>query len=79
MPKSQPLSSTNPSALEAPRCPKCDELGMLLSKIAAGPSDFDYRTFECSNCDRHHTMIVSRDPMTDLRSGWLSGELRPPD
>jgi hypothetical protein len=52
---------------------------MLLSKIAAGPSDFDYRTFECSNCDRHHTMIVSRDPMTDLRSGWLSGELRPPD
>ena len=79
MPVFEPLSSTNFSAIAVPRCPKCDELGMLLSKVVAGPSDFEFRTFECLNCDRHHTMIVSRDPMTDLHSGWLHSELTPPD
>lgn len=78
MPESKTLSSANFFAIEAPRCPECDELGMLLSKIEAGPSDFDYRTFECSNCDRVRTMIISKDPMESGMRGWLDGDLKAP-
>lgn len=78
MPEYQPASSFQLSAIERPRCPKCHQPRMFLSKIEAGPSDFDYRTFACSKCDRVQTMIISSDPMqTDMR-GWLDGELRPP-
>ena len=51
---------------------------MLLSKIEAGPSDFDYRTFECSKCDRVRTMIISKDPMESGMRGWLDGDLKAP-
>jgi hypothetical protein len=51
---------------------------MLLSKLEAGPSGFDYRTFECQKCGRIHTVVVSNDPMTSDMLGWLVGELRPP-
>ena len=47
---------------------------MLLSKIEAGPSDFEYRVFDCQKCGRTHTMIISSDPMeSSLRDG-LDGE-----
>jgi hypothetical protein len=51
---------------------------MLLSKIEAGPSSFDYRTFECQNCGRIRTMIISSDPMESDVHGWLVSELTPP-
>ncbi len=82
MPEFQPVSSAHLSAIERPRCPKCQHHRMLLSKLEAGPSGFDYRTFECQKCSYFETMAVSRDPMTsDMTSdmlGWLAGELRPP-
>ena len=51
---------------------------MLLSKLEAGPSGFDHRTFECPKCGRVDTVVVSNDPMTSDMLGWLAGELRPP-
>jgi hypothetical protein len=51
---------------------------MLLSKLEAGPTGFDYRTFECQKCGRVETTVVSRDPMASDALGWLASELRPP-
>jgi hypothetical protein len=51
---------------------------MLLSKLKAGPSGFDYRTFECQKCGRVETAVVPSDPMSSDIRGWLAGELRPP-
>jgi hypothetical protein len=78
MPEYQPVSSAHLSAIERPRCPKCDQNRMLLSKLEAGTSGFDYRTFECQKCGRVETMIVSSDPMEAGVHGWLAGELKPP-
>jgi hypothetical protein len=64
MPEFQPVSSAQVSAIERPRCPQCQHDRMLLSKLEAGPSGFDYRTFECQKCGCVETMAVSRDPMT---------------
>lgn len=78
MPEFQPVSSTDISAIERPRCPTCRQNRMLLSKLEAGPSGFDYRTFECQRCGRVETAVVSSDPMTSDIKGWLAGELRRP-
>ena len=51
---------------------------MLLSKLEAGTTGFDHRTFECQKCGRIHTVGASRDPMTSDLLGWLASELRPP-
>jgi hypothetical protein len=51
---------------------------MLLSKLEAGSSGSDHRTFECQKCGHIRTMVVSNDPMTSDMVGWLASELRPP-
>jgi hypothetical protein len=78
MPQSQSVPRRDLSAAEHPRCPKCHEVPMLLSRIEAGPPGYDYRTFECLKCRRVHTMIVSDDPLESDVNGWLLGELGPP-
>jgi DNA-directed RNA polymerase subunit RPC12/RpoP len=78
MPEYQPVSSAHVSAIERPRCPRCNHNRMLLSKLSAGPSGFDYRTFECQKCGHVETTVVSTDPMTSEACGWLAGELKPP-
>jgi hypothetical protein len=78
MPENQSDSPRDLSKAEQPRCPKCHEVPMLLSKIEAGPPGYDYRTFECQNCGRVHTMIVSGDPLESNVNGWLLGEVMPP-
>jgi hypothetical protein len=78
MPEFQPVPSTQVSAIERPRCPQCQHDRMLLSKLEAGPSGFDYRTFECQKCGRVRTLVVSSDPMNSDNNGWLASELRPP-
>lgn len=78
MPEYQPVSSAQISAIERPRCPDCPQSRMLLSKLEAGPSGFDYRTFECQKCGRVETTVVSNDPMRSDVRGWLAGELKPP-
>jgi len=73
MPVSQSVPSTYFSAIERPRCPKCQQPHMLLSKLEAGPAGFDFRVFECLKCSRVHTMIVSSDPVESDLHGWLEG------
>jgi hypothetical protein len=51
---------------------------MLLSKLEAGSSSFDHRTFECQKCGRIHRVVASRDPMTLDLLGGLASKLRPP-
>jgi hypothetical protein len=78
MPEYQPVSSVELSAIERPRCPACNLNRMLLSKLEAGPSGFDYGTFECQKCGRLETTTVSSDPMQAVVHGWLSGALKRP-
>jgi predicted RNA-binding Zn-ribbon protein involved in translation (DUF1610 family) len=78
MPEIQPVSSAYNSAIKRPRCPACGQNRMLLAKLEAGPSGFDYRTFECQKCGKVETKAVSRDPMTSDMQGWVASELRPP-
>jgi hypothetical protein len=78
MPEFQPVSSAHITAIERPRCPKCRQNRMLLSKLEAGPSGVDYRTFECQKCGCVRTMVTSSDPMNSGMRGWFAGELRPP-
>jgi hypothetical protein len=78
MPELQPVSSAHISAIERPRCPRCRQNRMLLSKLKPGPSGFDYRTFECQKCGRVETTAVSNDPMTSEMWGWVASELKPP-
>ena len=73
----QPVSSQL-SAIERPRCPKCQQVRMILSKFEAGTSGFDHRTFECQRCGYVHATTVSSDPMKSDIGGWLAGELKPP-
>ena len=78
MPEFQPVSSAHTTAIERPRCPKCQQNRMLLAKLEAGPQGIDYRTFECQKCGRVETIVVASDPMTPVMRGWLAGELKPP-
>ena len=78
MPESKPIPSTYFSHIEWPRCPKCHEPRMPLSKTEAGPSGFEYRIFECQKCGRTHTMIISSDPMESSVRDGLDGELGAP-
>jgi hypothetical protein len=71
----QPVASTHfsdiESHIERPRCPRCHEPRMLHSKTEAGPSGYEYRTFDCQKCSRTHTMIISSDPMESNVRGRL--------
>jgi hypothetical protein len=78
MPEYQPVSLADLSAIERPRCPACNQNRMLLSKLEAGPSGYDYRTFECQKCGRIETVLASSDPMKAGARGWLASELKPP-
>jgi hypothetical protein len=74
----RPLPSKYLSPLERPRCPKCVQARMSLSKVEAGPAGFDRRSFECQKCGHVHSLIISSDPMKSGVSGWLSSELGSP-
>jgi hypothetical protein len=78
MAKYKRVPSTYLSPLERPRCPKCAQGRMLLSKVEMGPIGFDRRTFECQKCGHVHTLIISSDPMESSVGRWLSGGLNPP-
>src|SRR5882724_13565026 len=78
MPEFQPVASEHVSAIRRPKCPNCHQNRMLLSKLEAGSSGSDCRTFECQKCGHIRRMVLSNDPMTSDLLGWLAGELRPP-
>jgi hypothetical protein len=53
----------------------------MLARITPGLAGFDIRTFECTDCDSLHQIVVKiLDPMKSLEiGGWLLGELRAPN
>jgi hypothetical protein len=69
----EPPPMTCFSSIDWPYCPKCHEPRMPHSKTEAGPSGFEYRTFDCQRCGRTHTMIISSDPTDYNLRGWLTG------
>lgn len=78
MPESQSHASGSAlSAIERPRCPKCQNR-MNLARIMPGPKGYDLRNFECDRCDHVITVTVASDPMKSDAARWLDGELKPP-
>ena len=65
-------------AIQQLRCPKC-RARMKLARVSSGPTGFELRTFDCSNCDTVEQIAISLDdPMKSDAVGWFTGELRPP-
>ena len=62
---------------ERPRCPKC-HVRMLLLRIQKAPKRKEIRSFECSKCGLASDVTTDADPMFSEKSGWIEGELRPP-
>ncbi len=66
------------SAIQQLRCPKC-RARMTLARTSHGPTGFDLRTFDCSECDHVEQIATpSDDPMKSDAVGWFTGDLRPP-
>jgi transposase-like protein len=65
------------SAIERPRCPRCQRR-MKLERVSPGPKGFEHRSFECSKCDRAETRAVP-DPIKSNAVRWFAGELRSPE
>ena len=63
------------SALERPRCLKCQSR-MMLARISPAGKGREERLFECPECDHAETAIVE-DPLKSAL-GWLASELKPP-
>src|SRR6266403_881780 len=69
MPEFQPVASGVVSAIERPKCPKCGQNRMLLSKLEAAGSD--YRTFERQRCGCIHKGVGIQRSL-DLGHGRLA-------
>ncbi len=65
-------------AIQKLRCPKC-RARMKLAGTSPGPTGFELRRFNCSECDHvEQIAIPSDDPMKSDAIGWFTGELHPP-
>ena len=52
---------------------------MKLARTSPGPTGFELKRFDCSECDRVEQIAVpSDDPMKSDAVGWFLGELQPP-
>jgi hypothetical protein len=65
-----------PSAIQRPRCSKCQTV-MMLARISPAGEGREERLFECPKCDHAETAIVE-DPLKSKAIGWLGSELKPP-
>jgi len=64
-------------AIQQLRCPKCCAR-MKLARTSPGPTGFELRTFDCSECDHAEQIAIpSDDPMKSDAVGWFTGELHP--
>jgi hypothetical protein len=65
-------------AIQQLRCPKC-RAHMKLARTSPGPTGFELKRFDCSECDHVEQIAVpSDDPMKSDAVGWFLGELQPP-
>lgn len=77
MPESHTRAERSLVSIERPSCPKCQNR-MMLARIEPGPNGADLRTFECPKCEHLHKMLVE-DPLKSSNTGWMAGELKPPE
>jgi hypothetical protein len=64
-------------AIQQLRCPKC-RARMKLARTSPGPTGFELRRFDCSECDHVEQIATpSDDPMKSDAVGWFLGELQP--
>jgi hypothetical protein len=63
-------------AIHRLRCSRC-QARMMLARISPGPSGFELRTFDCSQCDHVEKVAIASDPAKSGDVGWLVSELQP--
>jgi hypothetical protein len=63
-------------AISQLHCPKC-RARLTLAGIAPGPSGFELRTFECTQCDYVEKLAIDLDATKSGDVAWLVGELQP--
>ena len=63
-------------AIQRLRCPQC-RARMTPSGILLGPTGFELRTFDCSDCGYVEKIVIASDPTKSGDVGWLVGELQP--
>src|SRR5258708_11660709 len=65
-------------AIQQLRCPKC-RARMKLARTSPGPTGFELKRFDCSECDHAEQIAIpSDDPVKSDAVGWFTGELQPP-
>ena len=63
-------------ALQHLHCPKC-RTNLTFAGIAPGPTGFELRTFDCTQCDYVEKIAIDLDSTKSGDVGWLVGELQP--
>jgi hypothetical protein len=64
-------------AISRLHCRKC-RARMTLAGLAPGPTGFELRTFECTQCDFVEKIAIDMDLTKSGNVGWLVGELQTP-
>jgi hypothetical protein len=64
------------SAVERPRCSKCQTL-LMPARISPAAEGREEWLFECPKCDHAEAAMVE-DPLKSKALGWLDSELKPP-
>jgi hypothetical protein len=59
------------------RCPKC-RARMKLARTSPGPTGYELRRLNCSECDHVEQIAIPSDPMKSDATCWFTGELHPP-
>ena len=65
------------TAIERPRCPRCQNRMPLVAAAARDLDGCDKWTFKCEKCGESRT-VTAPDPMKSNLAGWFAGELKPP-
>jgi uncharacterized C2H2 Zn-finger protein len=60
------------------RCVVCQS-PMEVQRIVEARAGFEHWTLRCPRCGHIGQVQMSTDPLKSDASGWMTGELRPPD
>jgi hypothetical protein len=63
-------------AMDRLHCPKC-HARMELAQVSAGPTGFEVRTFECTQCDHVEKIVIALESRGVGAVGWFVGEPPP--
>jgi len=51
---------------------------MKLARTSPGPTGYELRRLNCSECDHVEQIAIPSDPMKSDATCWFTGELHPP-